>query len=145
MFKHLLIPTDGSTLSEEAIRQGIHLAHSIGARVTFFSALPKFQTSATMMGLIETDRDGCAKAALACSTEHLRFVSKSARAAGVECDVEYTTSDDPAVAIVHLAEARKCDLIVMASHGRHGVEGFLLGSETQKVLTHTQIPVLVYR
>ncbi|HEY0232943.1 MAG TPA: universal stress protein [Dokdonella sp.] len=145
MFKHLLIPTDGSTLSEEAVRQGIRLAHSVGARVTFFNAIPKFHASAAIMGLLETDRDGYAKAALACSTEHLRFVSKSARAAGVECDVEYTTSDDAAAAIVQLAEARHCDLIVMASHGRRGVEGFLLGSETQKVLTHTRIPVLVYR
>jgi len=145
MFKHLLIPSDGSTLSEEAVKQGIRFAHAIGARVTFFQAIPRFHASDALMGLLETDRDGYAKAALACATEHLRFVAKSARAAGVDCDVEHSTSDDPAAAIVAVATARKCDLILMASHGRRGVEGFLLGSETQKVLTHSRIPVLVYR
>ncbi|MET0225955.1 MAG: universal stress protein, partial [Dokdonella sp.] len=129
----------------EAVRLGIRLAQSIGARVTFFHAIAKYHAAQTIMGLLETDRDGYAKAALACATEHLRFLAKSARAAGVDCAVEYATSDDPAAAIVQLAAARNCDLIVMASHGRHGVEGFLLGSETQKVLTHTHIPVLVHR
>jgi nucleotide-binding universal stress UspA family protein len=145
MFKHILIPTDGSVRSEEAVRQGIHFAHSIHAHVTCFHAIPKFHASDAMMGLLETNRGDYAKAALAYATSHLRFVSKTARANGVPCDVEYTSSDDPADAIVRIAKSRDCDLILMASHGRRGVEGFLLGSETQKVLTHSRIPVLVYR
>lgn len=145
MFKHILIPTDGSKLSEEAVKQGVRFAHSIGARITCFHAVPRFSTSEVMMELLETTRGDYAKAVLAYASEHLRHLSKIAQAAGVPCDVAHTTSDDPAGEIIKAAEAKGCDLILMASHGRRGIHGLLLGSETQKVLTHSRIPVMVYR
>ncbi len=145
VFKHILIPTDGSTRSEDAARQGIRLAALTGARVTSFHAIPRFHTSDVMMSLLSANQGEYEKAAKDYAITYTRFVSRTADAAGVACDVEYSTTDDPAAAIIETARKRHCDLIVMASHGRHGVEGLLLGSETQKVLTHSHIPVLVYR
>ena len=75
----------------------------------------------------------------------LSVVEEAANAAGVACDTDLATSDDPHKAIIEVAEKKGCDLIVMASHGRKGLQGLTLGSETQKVLTHSKIPVLVYR
>jgi nucleotide-binding universal stress UspA family protein len=145
MFKHILIPTDGSKLSEAAARQGIRLARETGARVTCLHAIPRFHASDVMLGLLETSRGDYEKAAMDYAANHTGFVERAAHAAGVTCEVEYATSDDPAGAIVEAAGKRKCDLIVMASHGRRGVQSLLLGSQTQKVLTHSTIPVLVYR
>ncbi len=145
MFKHILIPTDGSTLSEAAAKQGIRLAREIGAHVTCFHAIPRFHASDVMLGLLETSRGDYEKAAMNYAGNYTGFVARAAHAAGVKCEVEYATTDDPAGAIVEAARKRKCDLIVMASHGRRGVQSLLLGSETQKVLTHSNIPVLVYR
>lgn len=145
MFQHILIPTDGSMLSEDAVKRGALFAKSIGARITFFHAIEPHGLNEGVMELLEATRGDHAKAALAFAAEHLHFVSKIARANGVECDVAHTHSDDPAGEIVKVALARGCDLIAMASHGRRGIEGLLLGSETHKVLTRSRIPVLVYR
>lgn len=145
MFKHILIPTDGSTLSEDAARHGVQFAHSIGARITFFHAIPRFSTSEVMMDLLETTRGDYNKAALAYAAEHLHYLSRLAQAAGVACDVAHTTGDRAAAEIIKAAETKGCDLIVMASHGRGGVQSLLLGSETLKVLAHSRIPVMVYR
>ncbi len=86
MFKHILIPTDGSVLSEEAVRQGIRLAASIQARVTGFHVIPKFHASAVIMGLLEANRGDYAKAAQAYADTQLDLVSRTATAAGVACD-----------------------------------------------------------
>ena len=145
MFKHILIPTDGSVLSEEAVRQGIRLAASIQARVTGFHVIPKFHASDVIMGLLEANHGDYAQAAQTYADTQLDLVSRTATAAGVACDVAYTTSDDVAAEIIAAAAQHGCDLILMASHGRRGMQGVLLGSETQKVLTHSRIPVLVYR
>lgn len=144
MFEHILIPTDGSVLSEEAIKQGICLAASIQARVTGFHVIPKFHASDLIMGLLEANHGDYARAAHTYAGTQLDLVSRAAMAAGVACDVAYTTSDDVAAEIIAAAAQHGCDLIVMASHGRRGMQGVLLGSETQKVLTHSRIPVLVY-
>lgn len=144
-FKHILIPTDGSKRSEAAAKQGIRIARESGARVTCFHAVPRFHAADLMMGLLQASRGDYEKAAMNYATAYTGFVSRAAKAAGVECDVEYATTDEPAAAIVEVARKRKCDLILMASHGRRGVESLLIGSETQKVLTHSRIPVLVYR
>ncbi|NCT66223.1 MAG: universal stress protein [Rhodanobacteraceae bacterium] len=145
MFKHILIPTDGSELSEDAVRQGIRLAAALKAKVTGFHVVPKFHTSDVIMQLLEASQSDYAKAAQAYAERYLGLVSGAAAAAGVPCEVAWTTSDDPAGEIVAAAVARGCDLILMASHGRRGMQAVLLGSETQKVLTHSHIPVLVYR
>lgn len=145
MYSHILIPTDGSARSEEAVRKGVQLAHELGARVTCFHVIPPPRGSERMWQMLERNAGSYAKAAMAYAAAHMRFAAKAASACGVECNVDYGASGEPAAAILKAAKALDCDLIVMASHGRRGVEGFLLGSETQKVLTQSKIPVLVYR
>jgi len=144
-FEHILIATDGSARSEDAVRSGVVLARTIGARITFFQAVPLHEPSEDLSALLESTRGDHAKAALAQTAEHLHFVARIARVHGVECETAHAYSDHPADAIVEMATARKCDLIAMASHGRHGVERLLLGSETRNVLGQCRIPVLVYR
>jgi nucleotide-binding universal stress UspA family protein len=143
-FAHILIATDGSARSEDAVRKGVDLARTIGARITFFQAVPRHGPSEELTELLEATRGDHAKAALAQTAEHLHFVARIARAHGVECETAHAYSDHPAQAIVATATARKCDLIAMTSHGRRGVERLLLGSETSDVLGQCRIPVLVY-
>lgn len=145
MFQHFLIPTDGSMLSEDAAKRGAHFAKSIGARITFFHAIEPHGITEGVVELLEATRGDHAKAALAFAAEHLHFISKIAHANGVECETVHAHSDDPAGEIIKLAISRECDLIVMASHGRRGIESIVLGSQTHKVLTRSRIPVLVYR
>jgi nucleotide-binding universal stress UspA family protein len=163
MFKHILLPTDGSELSAAAIRQGILFAKSIRAKVTGVCVMPlhyKFiyatliptesmeesaiqckELAETFLGTIE-DRAELAKEF---AKGYLSTIEKIAREAGVVCDVIYERNDSPYEGIIRVAEQKGCDLIMMASHGRRGVGALLLGSETQKVLTYSKIPVLVYR
>jgi nucleotide-binding universal stress UspA family protein len=143
MFTHILIPIDGSTLSEAAVRNGVRFAKEIGARVTAFHVVPRRGIGS----MIELEReDGEAPESAAARNEAvLDYARKTANAAGVDCDVASAAGDDPFREIIRAAEERACDLILMGSHGRRGLEAMLLGSETQKVLTHSRIPVLVYR
>lgn len=143
-FEHILIATDGSVRSEDAVRNGVVLARSIGARITFFQAVGTCGPSEELAELLESARGDHAKAALAQATDNLIFVSRIARAHGVECQTAHSVSDHPADAIVRMAHDRRCDLIAMASHRRHAVERFFVGSETRKVLGQCRIPVLVY-
>jgi nucleotide-binding universal stress UspA family protein len=145
MFKHILLPTDGSQLSEIAIQEGIELAKAINARVTGFHVLPEFPAFTyhpEMLGDIKEEFAGDSRAR---ATQYLRVIEEAANKARVRCDTGYTSSAHPYEAIIRAAEENGCDLILMASHGRRGVQGLLIGSETHKVLTHTKIPVLVYR
>jgi len=144
MFTHILIPTDGSERSQRAVQGGIELARTLGARVTAFHVIPRFHTSDVMMGLLASQSDYEA-AAQAYAQGQLESVALAARAAGVACETAHATGDDVAREIVAAATRVGCDLILMASHGRRGIEGVLLGSETHKVLTHSHLPVLVYR
>ncbi len=147
MFKHILIPTDGSKLSEKAIQAGVAMARVHGARVTGFFAAPPptplVYEDFVPIGYIPPDQHEALiqKAA----KHHLGVIEKAAREAGVEVACINVTSDFPADSIIEVARKQHCDLIFMASHGRRGIAGLLLGSETQKVLTHSKIPVLVYR
>ncbi|MEO8626481.1 MAG: universal stress protein [Betaproteobacteria bacterium] len=145
MFKHLLLPTDGSQLSEAAIQKGIQFAQSIGARVTGFFAIPEFRVFTYRTEMLEDTREEFAKNSRAEAEAYLAVIEKAAKQAGVTCDTASATSDQPYQAIIKTAEEKGCDLIMMASHGRRGVQGLLVGSETQKVLTHSRTPVLVYR
>ncbi|MDR3387592.1 MAG: universal stress protein [Rudaea sp.] len=144
MFNHILLPTDGSRLSEKSVKQGIRMAKAMNANVTALHVLPTSRENSYQIDILESEPDRYSASA-ECALEYLSFVGRVARAAGVECDLVHVTSDQPFKAIIKTAQNKKCDLILMASHGRRGIEGFLLGSETQKVLTHSQIPVLVYR
>ena len=145
MYQHILLPTDGSELSTQAVRAGIRLAKSLGARVTALHTTPQFYPSQMLAReIIERAREyeGHAKEEVA---RVLGVVEEAAREAGVACNALHRASDSPWEEIIKIATEQGCDLIVMASHGRHGVSALLLGSETSKVLTHSKIPVLVCR
>ena len=144
MFKHILLPTDGSSLSEAAIHKGIQFSKSIGARVTAFYAMPEFHIFTYKTEMLEDTKEQFARDSKAHAAKYLGVIEEAANEAGVACDTVLATSDEPYEAIIQTARDRGCDLIMMASHGRRGVRALLLGSETHKVLTHTTLPVLVY-
>lgn len=149
MYKHILVPTDGSALSDKAVEAAIKLAQLLGARITAFHAMEPYPLqgayAAEASGVAELQPEIFAERSEEYAQRVLDTFKQAASAANVECTTDYATSRSPSQAIVEKAREAKCDLIVMASHGRRGLEGFLLGSETQKVLTHSSIPVLVYR
>jgi len=145
MFTHLLLPTDGSKLSQATIQKGIEFAKNINAKVTGFCVIPELHFFSYETEIPADIKQRVARESRALAEKHLAVVATAARKAGVTCDTAHVTSDQPYDAIVKAAEEKGCDLIMMASHGRRGVKGLLLGSETQKVLTHSRIPVLVYR
>jgi nucleotide-binding universal stress UspA family protein len=145
MYKHLLLPTDGSPLSEAAIENGVQFAKGINARVTGFYVMPEFHVFTYKTQMLEDTNEEFVEDCKAHANEFLGVIQKTAKAAGVPCDTDVATSDHPYEAIINAAEKNGCDLIMMASHGRRGIQGALIGSETQKVLTHSKIPVLVYR
>lgn len=147
MFKHIFVPTDGSQLSQETVKRAIGFAKETGARITFFYAKPEYPVAFYGEGALidPTTPEKFAKMAQQQADDILGACEKQATSAGVACGVASKTSDIPYEAIIAAAEAAGSDLIFMASHGRRGFGGLLLGSETQKVLTHSRIPVLVYR
>lgn len=145
MFQHLLVPTDGSALSRDTALQAVRFAKSIDAKITAFHAMPELRLLANHPGLTPETRNSFVEQARAHADELLAFVKKAAQAQSVACQTVMVSSDHPHEAILRAALDRDCDLIFMASHGRRGIEGMLVGSETQKVLTHGKIPVLVWR
>jgi nucleotide-binding universal stress UspA family protein len=145
MFKHILLPTDGSKLSEKSIKQGVRIAKSVNAKVTALHVVPQFHTFTYQTEMLEVSRAEYEATAAVRAKSYLDFVKKVASGSDVKCDTVHVASDQPFKEIVAMAEKKGCDLILMASHGRRGLEGLLLGSETQKVLTHSRVPVLVYR
>ncbi len=147
MFKHILVPTDGSELSRKTVERAIDFASECGARITFFFAqqdypMPMYGEGAL---LVPVSPDQFVEATRAEADRILSESKAYAAGKGVAAETETSVSDVPYEAIISAAKKRGCDMIFMASHGRKGVAGFLLGSETQKVLTHSDIPVLVYR
>ncbi|MGA8921143.1 MAG: universal stress protein, partial [Pseudolabrys sp.] len=143
MHKHILIPTDGSELSQKAIDYGMALAKSVNAKVTVVTVSAPFRLWATP---VTTDIvEEYEKQMRQLSAKYLESAKESAVAAGVTCEVLQIEHDQPYLAIIDAARRRSCDLIVMASHGRRGISAIVLGSETVKVLTHSTIPVLVFR
>lgn len=147
MYKHILIPTDGSDLSRAAALQGVKLAKALGARVTAFFAAPP-PTPVIYDGLLPTGYATVPEhAALIEKTaaKYLGVIARACAAEGVRCQTVHETNAYAAEAIVAAAKKHKCDLIFMASRARKGLAGALLGSQTQKVLTQSKVPVLVYR
>ena len=147
MFKHILVPTDGSELSQATARRAVSFAKEAGARITIFFAKPEYPIAYFGEGALidPTTPEKFAELADQQASEYLGEVEKLAAETGVPYSTVTATSDVPYEAIIEAAEKAGADLIFMASHGRRGISGFLLGSETNKVLTHTKIPVLVYR
>jgi nucleotide-binding universal stress UspA family protein len=147
MYKHILIPLDGTPLGNKAVDAALVLARDNGAKVTFFTAVPEDQVPGEglviahkVISIAEHARRSERKA-----NEILAPAAEKARAAQLEAGTHFTQSNRPWQAIVEAARQLGCDAIVMASHGRKGISRILLGSETQQVLTHSSIPVLVLR
>lgn len=147
MFKHILVPTDGSALSMDTVKRAVAFAKEIGAKLTFYYAKPDYPVAYYGEGALidPTTPEKFAEMADKQAKEILGAATAAAGEAGVSCASVSTISDVPYEAIIEAATSANCDLIFMASHGRKGISGLLLGSETQKVLTHSKTPVLVYR
>ena len=148
MFKHILLPTDGSKLSDRAVQRGIELAEALDARVTAVHVVPEFRMMADESFVLPTSVDlksRYEKEAKARALKMLDKIAARAQAAGVAYEGVVVVGETPYEHIIETARKRKCDLIMMASHGRRGLSALLLGSETSKVLTHSKVPVLVVR
>jgi nucleotide-binding universal stress UspA family protein len=145
MYKNILIPTDGSELASKAVMHGIALAREIGAKVTILFATEPFQILSLAPEMVEYTRATYAEYITKRVKTVLDAAAREANQARVTCETVHAEHGYPYQAIIDSAGAKGCDLIVMASHGRHGVSAIVLGSETVKVLTHSKIPVLVYR
>jgi nucleotide-binding universal stress UspA family protein len=145
MYTSILIPTDGSEIAGKAVGHGVALAQRIGAKVTALTVSPPFHTFTTDTQMIEDTPAQYKTRMQALTDKTLGAIADAARTAGVACEIVHVEHEHPYRAIIDTADAKGCDLIVMASHGRRGVAAIVLGSETVKVLTHCKIPVLVHR
>ncbi len=147
MFKNILVPTDGSQLSTDTARRATAFAREAGARIVFFFAKPEYPVAFYGEGALidPTTPEQFSEMAEKQAREILDACESLAKSEGLAASSVCVTSDVPYEAIIEAAASTGCDLIFMASHGRKGISGLLLGSETQKVLTHSKIPVLVYR
>ena len=148
MYKHILIPTDGSETADKAVDSGIDFAREAGARITFFTAVPEYElpTTSSMMAhqpvvsLAEHERRSAEKAKAI-----LGKALERARTCGVVCAGDHALSNTPYEAIIAAVKRHDCDAIFMSSHGRKGLAKLWYGSETVDVLTHSDIPTLVVR
>jgi nucleotide-binding universal stress UspA family protein len=145
LFKNILVATDGSDLAAKAVEQGILLAKEVGAKITALTVTEPSNVLSLAPGALEYIPIEYKKYAEAYAEEVLGTVLAKAQSSGVTCEMLHIEHEQVYQAIIDAASARKCDLIVMASHGRRGVSAVVLGSQTVKVLTHSKIPVLVYR
>ena len=147
MFRNILVPTDGSALSRKAIKQAVRLAKEQKARVTGYyvgpSWTPRGSDDSIAYGYVSQQQHAANVEKTA--ERILDDVRKEARRAGVHCTCSFSMHDYPYLKIVEAAGQNRCDLILMATHGRRGISRLLLGSETSKVLAHSKVPVLVYR
>jgi nucleotide-binding universal stress UspA family protein len=147
MFKNVLVPTDGSSLSLKAAAQGVALAKSLGAKVTGFFAAPPatpvvYRNNLPVGFAQPAEHEQIIKKTAA---KHLDAIERLAKKAGVRFEGLHATNDYAADAILDIAKKKKCDVIVMATHGEGGLRGVFIGSVTQKVLSQSKIPVLVLR
>jgi nucleotide-binding universal stress UspA family protein len=145
MFKSILLPTDGSQLSERAAQTAIEFAKIHGARITVVSVLQPLPMVPLADAAVMPDIGVFDREVRRNVQASLDKVQAAATAAGIECDAVLGEANSPYEVIVKTAEERHCDIILMASHGRKGLNKLFLGSETQKVLAHTHLPVLVLR
>lgn len=147
MFKHILIPTDGSAFSEKVVKDGVALAKTINAKITGVHIFPSHHISP--YGEFGPSDDVVQKqmrdSATTQGNQYLDRIEAVAKSSGVSFERVISENDDAWRGIIDAAQKKKCDLILMAAHGRRGLSALVLGSETNKVLTHSKIPVLVYR
>ena len=145
MFRHLLLATDGSRRSESAIRKAIQFAKSAGAKVTALYAIPEFRVLTHRADMLSDTKAEYEKSSAADAAAYLAVIEQAAKDAGVPCDAVSASGAHPYRSIIKVAEEKGCDLIMMASRGNGGLKRLLSRGETHKVLTNSQIPVLVYR
>ena len=149
MYHNILVPTDGSALSNKAVTQAGTLAKALGAKLILFHAAHHYQTPHLTEGMssanVRSEGETAKKEMEAEASRTLATAAKNANLKGVNVEQQSVVGDYPFEAIIDGAEKNHCDLIMMASHGRRGISGMILGSETQKVLAHSKIPVLVVR
>ena len=147
MFRHFLVPVDGSPLSDGAVDKAVQLAGELKARISFFYATSDPGTSLTgeLELLRAMDPDAFKRRRNAEAESILNRALVAANARELRCDAQSRTASEPYEAIIDVAGELGCDVILMASHGHRGIKGLLLGSQTQKVLVHSKFPVLVYR
>lgn len=148
MYRHILIPTDGSETAAKAVKAGTDYARETGARVLFFTAVPAYQgpSEADLLARrrVKSIFEYQAEAAQAARTI-LDQAAVAAKDANIEFHIAFALSDEPYEAIIHVAKKHGCDAIFMASHGRSGLSAWWYGSQAREVLTHCDIPTLVYR
>ena len=147
MYQRILVPTDGSTLSKKAVKSAIELATVSGAELIALYVVPRYPISYFEGGIsvAESEIARTEKQWAEKGQAVVDAVQKAAAAQGVKAKAVLARSDLVAESVISAAKKHKCDLIVMASHGRKGIKRILLGSETQHVLTHSKLPVLVLR
>ena len=145
MFKHILIPIDRDPGSRRAINRGVWLARCLGARVTGFHVMMEFTRTGIVDELLEPPAPELMLLARTRAEKLLVPLRRAAESAGVACETVAERGERAGAAIIALAERRHCDLIVMASHGRRGLAKLVLGSQTQFVLGHSALSVLVVR
>src|SRR5574341_185217 len=145
MYKHILIPTDGSPVAGKAVSAGLEFARDAKARVTIFTAVPEYQppSEADVMSHHVVSMTEHQQRSQKAAQDILASAAEQARAAGVEFETDYAQSDYPGKAIVDAAQRHGCDAIFMASHGRTGFSRVIHGSETSEVLSHSTIPTVV--
>jgi nucleotide-binding universal stress UspA family protein len=147
MFTRILIPTDGSELSRSAVKAGIEFAKQINAKVVGFYATESYPIMiyGEYVPVEPISPEEFRRLEEVRAKTLLGYIEAAAKNAGVECTTEFIQSAQPYEAMIKVAKDKGCDLIFMASHGRRGLSALVLGSETNKVLTHSNVPVLVYR
>lgn len=145
MYKHILVATDGSELSERAIQHAVALAQALQAKLTALHVIRPWRTVAPGEIMIAFPESEYRKGAEVAAGKYLEVAKEAAQDKGVPCQTKWVEHEQPWKAIISTAETNACDLIVMASHGRKGLAALFIGSETQKVLGHSKIPVLVCR
>ncbi len=144
MFSRILVPTDGSELSARAVRGAVELAKRLGSHIVGLTVVEPYAYASLSEYRPETIAE-YEQRADSVARERLSAIEAEARRAGVSVETEFVRSFSPFEAIIDAAARQRCDSIFMASHGRRGLSAVLLGSETQKVLTHSTVPVMVYR
>jgi nucleotide-binding universal stress UspA family protein len=148
MYKHILVPTDGSKLAAKGVRAGVKFAAALGAKVTGLFVIPPYVQPMYDEGVAYSagySRADYRRISEAQAKKALAVVEIEAQMARIRCSTRFVTGGQPWGAILKAARAARCDAIVMASHGRGGLGGLLLGSETTRVLANSKIPVLVIR
>jgi nucleotide-binding universal stress UspA family protein len=149
VFRHILIATDGTALARRAAAFAVKLAASTGARLTAFHAIPAYLPIPYVDAFIAEPEllssERYAKEAERATRRMLEAIAKRAQASKVRCEIAWAFDNAPWKAILEEARKRRCDLIVMSSHGRRGIEAMILGSEATKVLTHSKVPVVITR